>query len=233
MRSTACGVPFEVLDAGQIEYRFGIRADPGDRGLFQADGGILLADAALARSPRRLELRERVRVRAVDEDGDGVVAGGSAGARRRGDRRGVGTWARRRRRHAHGGDRLLLRPRPARAVRDRHDDRTALGLRARGSGRSIEGGAAPVRPADRPRCRGRPRSGALGADGGLDRAPLPRGGPAGAVGDLPLHDPPRTTSSCSSGAAGSSSARACSGHGFKFAPAVGKRLARSRRSLAA
>ena len=30
---TECGVPFEVLDAGQIEHRFGIRADPGDRRL--------------------------------------------------------------------------------------------------------------------------------------------------------------------------------------------------------
>ena len=44
---TACGVPFEVLDAGQIEHRFGIRADPGDHGLYQADGGIIVADAAV------------------------------------------------------------------------------------------------------------------------------------------------------------------------------------------
>jgi sarcosine oxidase len=73
---TACGVPFEVLDAGQIEYRFGIRADPGDRGLFQADGGILLADAALTALAESLDLREHARVRSVDEDDDGVVAGG-------------------------------------------------------------------------------------------------------------------------------------------------------------
>ena len=54
-------MPFEVLDAGQIEHRFGIRADPGDHGLFQADGGIVHADAALAALAEAVELREHVR----------------------------------------------------------------------------------------------------------------------------------------------------------------------------
>jgi sarcosine oxidase len=43
----ACGVPFEVLDGADIERRFPLRAD-GARGLFQPDGGIVLADLALA-----------------------------------------------------------------------------------------------------------------------------------------------------------------------------------------
>jgi sarcosine oxidase len=73
---TACGAPFEVLDAGQIEHRFGIRADPGDRGLFQADGGIVNADEALVALADGVEVRERLRVNSVDEDGDGVTAGG-------------------------------------------------------------------------------------------------------------------------------------------------------------
>jgi sarcosine oxidase len=72
----ACGVPFQVLDAGQIEHRFGIRADPGDRGLFQADGGIVRADEALAALADGIEVRERIRVQSVEEDGDGVTAGG-------------------------------------------------------------------------------------------------------------------------------------------------------------
>jgi sarcosine oxidase len=72
----ACVAPFEVLDAGQIEQRFGIRADPGGRGLFQADGGIVHADEAVAAFADGLEVRERVRVETVDEDGDGVTAGG-------------------------------------------------------------------------------------------------------------------------------------------------------------
>ena len=73
---TACGIPFEVLDTGQIEHRFGIRADPGDRGFFQADGGIVLADEALAALADGLEVRERMRVDSVDEDAEGVAAGG-------------------------------------------------------------------------------------------------------------------------------------------------------------
>jgi sarcosine oxidase len=73
---TACGAPFEVLDTGQIEHRFGIRADPGDQGLYQADGGIVRADEAVAAVADGLEIRERVRVESVDEDGDGVTAGG-------------------------------------------------------------------------------------------------------------------------------------------------------------
>lgn len=72
----ACEAPFEVLDAGQIEQRFGIRADPGERGLFQADGGIVHADEAVAAFADGLDVRERVRVETVDEDGDGVTAGG-------------------------------------------------------------------------------------------------------------------------------------------------------------
>lgn len=73
---TACGAPFEVLDTGQIEHRFGIRADPGDRGLFQADGGIIHADAALEALAAGVGVRERDRVEFVEEQTDGVHAGG-------------------------------------------------------------------------------------------------------------------------------------------------------------
>ena len=73
---TECGVPFEVLDTGQIEHRFGIVADPGDHGLFQADGGIIRSDVAVAALGAGLDVRERHRVDRVEEDGDGVLAGG-------------------------------------------------------------------------------------------------------------------------------------------------------------
>ena len=73
---TECGVPFEVLDAGQIEHRFGIRADPGDRGLYQADGGIIVADAAVEALAAGLEVREGLRVEEIEEDDESVSAGG-------------------------------------------------------------------------------------------------------------------------------------------------------------
>ena len=76
----ACGVECEVLDAGEIARRFPIRVDPGEHGLFQRDGGILLADAVLdALAASAVEagavIRERARVDAVEESGDGVAAG--------------------------------------------------------------------------------------------------------------------------------------------------------------
>jgi len=77
----ACGAPFEVLDAAEIGRRFPIRVEPGESGLFQADGGILFADLAVqallaSAVAAGAELREGTRVDSVEEDGDGVVAGG-------------------------------------------------------------------------------------------------------------------------------------------------------------
>jgi sarcosine oxidase len=78
---TACGVPFEVLDAAELERRFPIRVEPGERGLFQADGGIIFADLALralrdSAEAAGADVRERLPAESVQEDGDGVVAGG-------------------------------------------------------------------------------------------------------------------------------------------------------------
>lgn len=70
----ACGAPFEVLDASELERRFPIRAEPGSRGLFQADGGIVFADRALEALAAGLAIRERERIESVEEDADGVTA---------------------------------------------------------------------------------------------------------------------------------------------------------------
>src|SRR5687767_3541822 len=76
----ACGEPFEVLDAAEIERRFPIRVESGETGLFQADGGIVFADLAqqallAAAVAGGAQLRENVRIDSVEEAGDGVVAG--------------------------------------------------------------------------------------------------------------------------------------------------------------
>ncbi len=71
-----CGAPFEVLDAAEIERRFPIRADGGSRGLFQADGGIVAADAALRALAEGVPIREQVRVKEIEETVDGVSVGG-------------------------------------------------------------------------------------------------------------------------------------------------------------
>jgi sarcosine oxidase len=43
---SACGVPFETLSASEVRSRWPLRLDPGETAVFQADGGILLADRA-------------------------------------------------------------------------------------------------------------------------------------------------------------------------------------------
>ncbi len=44
----ANGVVYEILDAAELERRFPLRAGAGETALFQADGGITLADRAVA-----------------------------------------------------------------------------------------------------------------------------------------------------------------------------------------
>ena len=75
----ACGVPFEVLEPSELARRFGIAAD--GPALLQADGGIARADLVLeallaAAVAAGAELREGVRVEAVEPRGDSVLAGG-------------------------------------------------------------------------------------------------------------------------------------------------------------
>jgi sarcosine oxidase len=81
----ACGAPYEVLDAAEIGRRFPIRVEAGVSGLFQADGGIVFADLALQAFRESAEaagadVREGVRVDSVAEAG-GVVAADGVRAR--------------------------------------------------------------------------------------------------------------------------------------------------------
>ena len=72
----ACGAPFEVLDSAEIERRFPVKAALGETALFQADGGIVFADKAMSALAAGLTIREGERVDSIEEDGDGVTAGG-------------------------------------------------------------------------------------------------------------------------------------------------------------
>ena len=148
-RCSPCSTP------AWIEHRFGIRPIPATAASSRRTGGIVRADA-LAALAAGVEVRERLRVAPIDEDGDGVTAGGLRARVAVAYRRSLGATARRCRRDADSRDRLVLRPRRARPLGDRHDHRRILRLRAPGlSGRRAEGGAASVRSSRRPR-RGSP-----------------------------------------------------------------------------
>ncbi len=77
----SCGVPFEVLDAAEIERRFPIRMENGQSGLFQADGGIVYADLALqallsSATACGAQLREQTRVQSIEDEGETVSLDG-------------------------------------------------------------------------------------------------------------------------------------------------------------
>jgi sarcosine oxidase len=77
----ACGISFEVLAGAEIERRFPLQMEPGSSGLFQEDGGIIFADLAVEALVASAEaagvvIRENVRVESVGEEADAVTAGG-------------------------------------------------------------------------------------------------------------------------------------------------------------
>jgi sarcosine oxidase len=82
----AAGVPFEQLTSAQVRERFGFAYDDVDSLIFTSDGGILLADAtveAFADGARAAgaEIRERTRVDSLDDvPGDRVVVAAGAWA---------------------------------------------------------------------------------------------------------------------------------------------------------
>ena len=76
-----CGIESEVLDAAELERRFSIRIDEAAQALYQRDGGIVRADwavEALAASAEAsgAQVRERRRVEEIDEDAEGVNVDG-------------------------------------------------------------------------------------------------------------------------------------------------------------
>jgi sarcosine oxidase len=77
----ACGAPFEVLDRAETGRRFPLRLEHGETVLFQPDGGIVYADLALqallgASIAAGADLRERTRVASIADEGETVSLDG-------------------------------------------------------------------------------------------------------------------------------------------------------------
>ena len=68
-----CGVAWERLDAEEAERRFPIRVPEGSFAVLQPEAGIARADKALAAFGRELDVREHSRVAPADLDADVVV----------------------------------------------------------------------------------------------------------------------------------------------------------------
>ncbi len=96
----ASGIEFEVLGGGAIARRFPLELARGETGLFQADGGIVRADAALralhsSAIASGAQVLEGTRVTSMQPDDAGVTVAG-AGVALRADAVVVtaGAWAR-------------------------------------------------------------------------------------------------------------------------------------------
>ena len=69
----ACGVPYETLSADAVRVRWPLRLEPGEAAVFQADGGVTYADRARfalleAARDSGVEIREGAPVRALAEE---------------------------------------------------------------------------------------------------------------------------------------------------------------------
>ena len=74
----ACGVRYERLSADEVSARWPLRLEPGEIGVFQPDGGVTFADRAHAALlgeavERGVEVRDGVPVRALAADRGSVV----------------------------------------------------------------------------------------------------------------------------------------------------------------
>lgn len=75
----AAGVPWERLDADEVERRYPVRVPAGQFAVCQPDAGVVRADRALEALERDLDVRYDTRVESIDElDADVVVV--TAGA---------------------------------------------------------------------------------------------------------------------------------------------------------
>jgi sarcosine oxidase len=220
-----CGVPWERLEGPEVERRFPVRVPEGSFAVLQPEAGYVHADRALAAFARDADIRERERVeRLADVPADVVVCA-------------AGSWSREL--LAEEGIDLPVRvtretvvyfrlsdPRPVPAVvtfkpeRHRHDiyaltdPQYGLKVGAHHAGPEVGGGET-----------GEPDPALVRriADWAAQMFQLPDAQPAAAETCLytTTDDERFVLERHGRIVVGS----ACSGHGFKFAPAVGERLA--------
>ena len=94
------GIAFEILGGNEIARRFPLAVGAGETGLFQADGGIVRADAALAAlhasaAAAGAQVLEEARIEALEPDETGVtVSGGGVSIRAGVVVVTAGSWAR-------------------------------------------------------------------------------------------------------------------------------------------
>jgi sarcosine oxidase len=226
---TACGVPFEVLDAAEIERRFPIRLEDDRNGLFQADGGIVYADLALqallgSATAGGAQVREGTRISSIDDEGETVLLDG---LRAKAVVVTAGAWAPR----LVGVDATPTREttsyfpfeEPVPSVIDTSTgEKHAYALAAPGAG--LKAGLHQSGPAIDPDEPGEPDAEIAAATAAWVERRFPGAGPASRV-ETCLYTTRSNDEFVLERKGRVVIGSPCSGHGFKFAPVVGKRLA--------
>ena len=223
----ACGVASEVLEAGEIERRFRIGWSRRDRALPGRRRDRLRRPGArgAARSAAGGRgLRERARVDSVEEEADAVSVGGvraraavvTAGA--------VGAGARRRRCDADARDGVVLRARRSRCRRCSTRDGAAARLCADCTGRGAEGRACTRSGPRRPGRAGRPDAEIAERTAAWVARRFPRGR-VRCWQETCLYTIRQNDEFLLERRGRVVVGSPCSGHGFKFAPVIGERLA--------
>ena len=226
---SASGVPYEVLERAEIERRFPIRLEDGQTGLFQADGGIVYADLALqaladAATASGATLRERTRIDSIEDEGDTVSLDG---LRARAVVVTAGAWAPK----LVGVDATPTRettsyfsfeePVPS-VIDSATGDKHAYALAAPGAG--LKAGLHQSGPAADPDEPGHPDEEIAARTAEWVERRFPGAGRASLV-ETCLYTTRRGDEFVLARQGRVVTGSPCSGHGFKFAPVIGNRLA--------
>jgi sarcosine oxidase len=236
----ARGVPFERIDGAEMASRFpALAGDPGEPFLFQAEGGVVAADVALrafvsSAIDRGAELVEETRVVAIRPGDDTVEIDTEDGAyRARAAVVTAGAWARGL--LAPAGVDLPVRPTRETVAYFRLDesiavptliewaDRFNYALPSPGEGvKAAEHGVGPEIDPDQ---EGQPDQGSVGRVRSWIRRRYPAADPEPHLVETCLYTNTDDESFVLERRGRLVVGSPCSGHGFKFAPLIGERLA--------
>jgi sarcosine oxidase len=215
-----CGVDWQRLEGDEAERRYPIRVPDGSFAVVQTEAGIVRADRALDALARELDIRERTRVRTDEVDAEAIVVT-------------AGSWV----------NELLDEPLPVRTTREtlcyfRLDERPVPSVVSFKPGRhthdmyslydpqyGLKVGAHHAGPDADPNQPGEPEADLIERIAAWAGETYRLDDPTPAAAETCMYTTTADESFVLERRGRVVVGSPCSGHGFKFAPAIGSRLA--------